>query len=145
MATYTSKQAAIGQVEELRSPLAIIEELVQDRAKAVGLETGNSEGRTRLRIMVTEEIDRWRLGFQQGLRPHDLSEADVLAERAMRNLVGYGPLEALLEDDDVYEVMINGPTSIFVKRHSAAAAISVATKTVRLPSLNSDKALVRAD
>jgi pilus assembly protein CpaF len=121
MATYTSKQAATAHTEELRSPLAIIEELVQDRAKAVGLETANNEGRARLRVMVIEEIDRWRLGFQQGLRPHDLSEADVLAERAMRNLVGYGPLEELLEDDDVYEVMINGPTSIFVKRHSAAA------------------------
>jgi pilus assembly protein CpaF len=102
-----------------RSPLALIEELVQERAKAIGLETASPEGKQRLRALITTEIDGWRLAFQQGQRPHDLLEPEILGERAMRNLVGYGPLEALLSDDDVYEIMINGPTSIFVKRHSA--------------------------
>ena len=40
-----------------------------------------------------------------------------MAERAFRNLAGYGPLEPLLDDDDVWEVMVNAPDAIFVKRH----------------------------
>jgi pilus assembly protein CpaF len=101
------------------SPLAIIEELVQERAKQTGLDTASAEGKNRLRAMVAGEIEAWRLAYQQGMRPHDLLEPEILGERAMRNLVGYGPLEALLSDNDVYEIMINGPTTIFVKRHSA--------------------------
>jgi pilus assembly protein CpaF len=103
----------------VRSPLAIIEELVQDRAKETQLDTNTTDGRQRLRNLIDAEIERWRLAFQQGLRAHDLLEPDLLSERALRNLVGYGPLEPLLADDDIYEIMINGPTSIFVKRHSA--------------------------
>ena len=34
------------------------------------------------------------------------------------NLVGYGPLTSLLADDDVWEIMINAPDAIFVKRHN---------------------------
>ena len=60
---------------------------------------------------------RWGLDHRRGLRPYDLSEPDLVAERAFRNLAGYGPLEPLLDDDDVWEVMVNGPDAIFVKRH----------------------------
>src|SRR5919107_294485 len=38
-------------------------------------------------------------------------------ERALRNLARHGPLVPLLDDDDVWEVMVNAPDSIFVKRH----------------------------
>jgi pilus assembly protein CpaF len=41
----------------------------------------------------------------------------VVAERAWRNLTGYGPLEPLLADEDVWEIMVNAPDLIFVKRH----------------------------
>ncbi len=60
---------------------------------------------------------RWSLDHRRGLRPYDLSDPDLVAERAYRNLAGYGPLEPLLDDDDVWEVMVNAPDSIFVKRH----------------------------
>ena len=60
---------------------------------------------------------RWSLDHRRGLRPYDLSEPDLVAERAFRNLAGYGPLEPLLDDDDVWEIMVNAPDAIFVKRH----------------------------
>lgn len=96
----------------------IIEELVQDRAKALGLDLAVVGGHNRLRDLVQTEIANWRLAFQQGHRSHDISDPETLRERALRNIAGYGPLESLLADDDVYEIMINAPSQIFVKRHS---------------------------
>ena len=101
-----------------RSPLATIEELVQDRAKAAGLDVSTAIGGSRLRLLVDEEIRSWRIAHQRGVRDEDISDPSGLAERALRNLTGYGPLANLLLDDDVYEIMVNGPSSIFVKRHS---------------------------
>ena len=36
---------------------------------------------------------------------------------AERNLLGYGPLQQLLDDPDVWEIMINAPDAVFVRRH----------------------------
>jgi hypothetical protein len=51
-------------------------------------------------------------GLQAGLRAFDIADPDTIAERAFRNLAGYGPLEPLVADDDVCEIMINGPEAI---------------------------------
>jgi pilus assembly protein CpaF len=99
------------------SPLAEVEHAVQERAKQVALDMGGPDGRARLRSLVDEEVARWSDEYKRGRREFDLADPEVLAERAWRNLVGYGPLEPLLEDEDVWEVMINAPDAIFVKRH----------------------------
>ncbi len=67
--------------------------------------------------LVDEEIARWRREYQRGRRDCDIAEPAVAAERALRNLVGYGPLQPLLDDPDVWEIMVNGPDSVFVRRH----------------------------
>ena len=100
------------------SPLIQIERDVQASAKAASLDLATDEGQQRLREMIATELDRWRNDYRLGLRAFDLSEPQVVAERAFRNLTGYGPLEPLLNDDDVWEICINGPDQIFVKRHS---------------------------
>src|SRR3546814_16780436 len=51
------------------------------------------------------------------MHPYDLAETDIVIECAFRNLAGYGPLGPLLDDDDVWEIMINAPDQIFAKRH----------------------------
>ncbi len=97
-------------------PLEQIERSVQERAKDISLEMVGA-GKEKLRALIADEVGRWTLDHRRGLHPYDLSEPDLVAERAFRNLAGYGPLEPLLEDDDVWEVMVNAPDSIFVKRH----------------------------
>ena len=99
------------------TPLAEIEQTVQQRAKDEALDLDSAGTQSALRILVDEEIARWNDDFRRGLRPYPLSDADLVGERAMRNLTGYGPLGPLLADDDVWEVMINAPDAIFVKRH----------------------------
>ncbi len=98
-------------------PAREIEQRVQARAKDIALDMGRPEGAARLRALIDDEAAAWSDDFRRGRRDFDLSEPAAVAERAFRNLAGYGPLEPLLTDDDVWEIMINSPTSVFVKRH----------------------------
>ena len=100
-----------------RSPLAEIEGRVQASAKDLALDLRTESDHAVLRRLIDGEITDWRSEFRRGLRSHDLSSPEVVADRVLRNLAGYGPLDPLLEDDDVWEVMVNAPDSIFVKRH----------------------------
>jgi pilus assembly protein CpaF len=103
------------------SPLVEIERAVQERAKAISLQMATGEGRTALRQLVDEEVVAWSVDYRRGRRPVDLAEPALVAERAFRNLAGYGPLEPLLADDDVWEIMVNAPDQIFVKRHAGVS------------------------
>lgn len=103
--------------EDAGSPLRHLERTVQERAAALSLDMASpSSGRT-LRRLLDEEIERWNLDHRRGLRPFALVDHEAVAQRAMRNLTGYGPLEELLADDDVWELMVNAPDAIFVRRH----------------------------
>jgi pilus assembly protein CpaF len=100
------------------SPLELIERAVQERAKDISLDMASDDGGAKLRSLIADEVARWSLDHRRGLRPFDIADPDVVAERAFRNLAGYGPLDPLLRDDDVWEIMINAPDQIFAKRHS---------------------------
>jgi pilus assembly protein CpaF len=99
------------------TPLEVIERTVLEQAKGIRLDLDDAAARARLRELVEDAVARWSVDHRRGLRPHDLADPDLVVERAFRNLAGYGPLEPLLADDDVWEVMINAPDAIFVKRH----------------------------
>jgi len=102
---------------EERSPLEQIEAAVQERAKELSVRVDQPGGDEQLRALIADEVARWSLDHRRGLRAYDIAEPEVLAERAHRNLAGYGPLAPLLDDDDVWEIMINAPDQIFAKRH----------------------------
>ncbi|MBO0714090.1 MAG: CpaF family protein [Acidimicrobiales bacterium] len=99
------------------SPLAEIERAVQERAKSVSLDLADEDGTDRLLALIDSEVIGWSEAHKRGLRPFDLATPELVVERVYRNLAGYGPLEPLLDDDDVWEVMVNAPDAIFVRRH----------------------------
>ena len=99
------------------SPLAEIERTVQERAKDITLEMAGSGGEAKLRDLIADEVARWNDDFRRGRRAHDLPAPELVVERAFRNLARYGPLSPLLADDDVWEIMVNAPDAIFVRRH----------------------------
>src|ERR1017187_10537616 len=39
-----------------------------------------------------------------------------LAEELVDDMLGLGPLEPLLEDDTINDIMVNGPNSVFIER-----------------------------
>ena len=85
------------------SPLAAIEARVQ----------GRPAGATPLRRLIDEEVAAWRADHRRGLHDVDVVDPDGVADRAHRNLAGYGPLEPLLADPDVWEIMVNAPDGAF--------------------------------
>ncbi|MDE0700459.1 MAG: ATPase, T2SS/T4P/T4SS family [Acidimicrobiaceae bacterium] len=103
-------------IEDL-TPLAEIEMRVKERAKNEALDLNAVQSVEALSVLVAEEISHWNDDHRRGIRPYPLSYPEIVSERALRNLTGYGPLGPLLHDDDVWEIMINAPDAIFVKRH----------------------------
>jgi pilus assembly protein CpaF len=56
------------------------------------------------------------IATEQRIQLNELEEA-ALAVELTDDMVGLGPLEPLLEDDDVTDVLVNGPFDVFVERH----------------------------
>lgn len=45
------------------------------------------------------------------------SEREKIIQAVMSEIIGLGPLDALLADDGISEIMVNGPEKIFVEKH----------------------------
>lgn len=99
------------------APLVDVELSVQARAKDDAIDLATADGHRRLRTLIDDELRRWDDDVRHGRRSIVITNPDLLASRAWRNLVQYGPLTDLLNDPDVWEIEINSPTEIFVKRH----------------------------
>lgn len=103
------------------SPLEQIEHEVQLRATRSTIDVDTDDGARELRALIGEVVADRIDEHRRGQRTHGLSDPDGIAERAFRNLARYGPLTELLDDDDVWEVMVNAPDEIFVRRHSGGS------------------------
>ena len=106
---------------DMRSPLEEVEHLAQLRASERSIDVDSEDGRAQLRAILDDIVRAWSEDHRRGLRPFDLPDAQGVSERAFRNLARYGPLTELLEDDDVWEIMVNAPDAIFVRRHSGGS------------------------
>ncbi len=82
------------------SPLQDIERRVQLRAKETSLDMAEEGGRAQLRALIAKEVAAWSDGYKRGLRAFDLADPDVVAERAFRNLAGYGCRDPVLASVD---------------------------------------------
>ncbi|MGH9214557.1 MAG: CpaF family protein [Acidimicrobiales bacterium] len=107
-----------GAAAQVVSPLAEIERAVQHQAKEIHLEMTAPGSGGVLRSLIEAEVARWGDDHRRGLRSIELGDPAAVVERAFRNLARYGPLTDLLADDDVWEIMINGPAAVFVRRHT---------------------------
>ena len=44
-------------------------------------------------------------------------QIEEIIQQLINESVGYGPLEALLKDDSITEIMVNGPNDVFIERN----------------------------
>src|ERR1700740_505755 len=65
-----------------------------------------------MRPMVVEEI-RERLAQESGISRED---RERLVEELTDDIMGHGPLERLLADDTVSEIMVNAPDEVWIER-----------------------------
>ena len=71
--------------------------------------TPREELAARLRQTLTERVEARQL-------PLNRMERERLVEEILDNILGLGPLEPLLRDPEVSDIMINGPKTVFVER-----------------------------
>ncbi len=94
-----------------------------------------SEVKERVRALLMARIDPGVAGSmpRQALRAeiapllHEIAteervqlneaEESILADELTADMVGLGPLEPFLDDEDVTDVLVNGPYNIFIERH----------------------------
>jgi pilus assembly protein CpaF len=79
--------------------------LIEDAAHAEGPQSGQRSLRDRVAALVEEQA-----------APLDSDQHEVLVERVLSSAVGLGPLEPLMHDAAVDEVMVNGTGAVWVER-----------------------------
>ena len=85
----------------------------------VGLTTGDTLAFSRA---VRSHLDRFLL--EDGITLNS-QEKSALADIILRAAVGYGPLDSLLHDRSVSEIMVNGPDQIFIERRGVLTKADV--------------------
>ncbi|HKV89109.1 MAG TPA: CpaF family protein, partial [Candidatus Dormibacteraeota bacterium] len=96
---------------EFRDRLALIRD--------VGLTTGDTLAFSRA---VRTHLDRFLAEDSIELSSQEKS---ALADIILRAAVGYGPLDSLLHDRSVSEIMVNGPDQVFIERRGVLAKADV--------------------
>ncbi len=69
-----------------------------------------SDLQKKIRATLTEIIDEIRSRLPEGIDP------DRLLKEIFDESVGLGPLEDMLEDESITEIMVNGPSQVYVER-----------------------------
>jgi pilus assembly protein CpaF len=108
--------AAVGSVPEGNAPDVLSE--VKDRIHsalitALGPQLATADlNPENLRERVRNEV-RGRLAGERGLA---LADRDRLVEEITDDTLGHGPIEKLLADDSVTEIMVNGHENVWIER-----------------------------
>ena len=57
--------------------------------------------------------------------PVNQREVEILSRDARHELIGYGPIQELVDDDAVDDIVVNGPAQVFVERAGRLAEVPV--------------------
>ena len=71
---------------------------------------------------VQEQVRRYVMDQRLALNAR---EAEGLSRDALHELLGYGPIQSLIEDDSVADIVVNGPNNVFVEREGRLASVPV--------------------
>ena len=104
--------------------MSVIDELasglrrrLHDEARVAGAPIGGDRDQLRERIAVLVE---------EGAEVLEAGEREELVERVLSATLGLGPLEPLLADGTVDEIMVNGPGTVLVERDGRIEPTAVA-------------------
>ena len=79
----------------------------------IDIAAASALGREELRRQVVELVSE--IGAEQKLQL-TASEQKTLAEELVDDMIGLGPLEPLLADESINDILVNGPNQVYVER-----------------------------
>ena len=71
---------------------------------------------------VTEQVRQY---VTQQRLPVNARESDALAKDARDELMGLGPIQGLVDDDSVNDIVVNGPNRVFIERDGVLSTAPV--------------------
>lgn len=91
-----------------------MEALIREKLFAsINVSAAVTSGRDRLRDELTQHV----AGIASANRlPINAAEQELIVTRVLDDMFGLGPLEPLLADDAITDIMVNGPHQVFVER-----------------------------
>jgi pilus assembly protein CpaF len=80
------------------------------------LNLSNLDGRSREEAagMIRPEIQQLLAGETEAI---NLEERDALIRQILDEIFGLGPLEPLMQDPDISDIMVNGSSRVYIERH----------------------------
>ncbi|MGH8453700.1 MAG: CpaF family protein [Nevskiales bacterium] len=78
--------------------------------------------RAKLAEFVRDQVKRYV--FEQKLAVNQ-REAEMLAADALDELVGFGPIQSLVDDPSIDDIIVNGPERVFVERRGRLESVSL--------------------
>ncbi|MFC7478336.1 ATPase, T2SS/T4P/T4SS family [Dankookia sp. GCM10030260] len=104
---------------EAPSPIERLRVQVMERVDpVVAAELPAAALRAQLEVLVHEIANRERVEISA-------REQARIAEELADDMVGYGPLEPLLQDDSISDIMVNGPDKVFIEVRGQVQQTSV--------------------
>ena len=75
----------------------------------------------KLDVTKTDEVRKnlevlFNAAFEEENIPMNRADKSRLFEQIMADILGYGPIEPLLADESITEIMVNGPKNVYVER-----------------------------
>ncbi|MFO1074389.1 MAG: CpaF family protein [Geminicoccaceae bacterium] len=110
--TMTARASIVAdrRSEALRSANSRIQAALYDRIDAAAaMKLGADELHRQIRELIAEVVAEQRLSLS-------VREQEALGATVVDNMVGLGPLEPLLRDESITDIMVNGPFQIYVER-----------------------------
>lgn len=108
-----AKQAARTEKQSNKVDYDVVYRDVKQRVHSSVIENFNTSGVTSvdpeaMKKFLLEEISNDKYGVPRGDR-------EPLAQEMYNDILGYGPIQELVDSDDYSEIMVNGPNQIYVE------------------------------
>ena len=90
----------------------------------VSLHTGQRDSwdRDTLTSFLEKVIDEWQLKKKLDISPQ--LKGEIIAELSA-DFLGWGPLDSLMQDEEVSEIMVNGPGNVYIEKNSQKVRTAV--------------------
>jgi pilus assembly protein CpaF len=116
---FTSQAILNGlPIEQVRQVRARVYSQISPAEILSRLKINPGQVRRDLRAVILQVVDEDRIVLGRG-------QKELMVQRILDDVLGFGPIEPLLNDPSISEIMINGPHLIFIERNGCLSQSQV--------------------